>query len=86
MFDRNSSRGRNGHRSSSGFDTIDPSGFRIDDRLGARGSSRGVITSTTTGPGASSSVSDAVDEAAIRVDAGVRKAVGLDHRRAAAAG
>jgi hypothetical protein len=55
MLDRNSSRGRNGHRSSSGFDAIDPSALRIDDMLGARGSSRGVITSTTIGPGASSS-------------------------------
>src|SRR5215218_1370381 len=57
MFDRNSSRSRNGQRSSSGLDTIDPSGRRIEERLGARGSSAGVMTSHTIGPGRSSTCS-----------------------------
>src|SRR5215207_9394801 len=54
MFARNSSRSRKGQRSSSGLDTMDPSGRRMEERLGARGSSTGVITSQTIGPAKSS--------------------------------
>ena len=51
MLSRNSSRSRNGQRSSSGLDTNDPSGRCIDDRRGARTSSGMTCTSQTTGPG-----------------------------------
>ncbi len=39
IFARNSSRGKNGHRSSSGFETNEPSGCWTLDRRGARTSS-----------------------------------------------
>ena len=49
MFDKNSSRSRNGHISSNGFDTMVPSANLIDWTLGDRGSSGITITSHTTG-------------------------------------
>ena len=54
MLARNSSRSRNGHRSSSGFDTNVPSGRWTDDSRGARLSSGITRTSQMTGPGMSS--------------------------------
>ena len=50
MFAANSSRGRNGAMSSSGAETIVPSGSLFDAAFGPRISNGSSITSTSTGP------------------------------------
>src|SRR3990172_5171363 len=51
MLSRNSSRGNGGHMSSSGIESMLPSGFLNDETLGIRCSSATVFTRQTTGPG-----------------------------------
>ena len=54
MLARNSSRSRNGHRSSIGLETSEPSGRCIDDNRGHVLPDGGAVTSHTTGPSRSS--------------------------------
>ena len=50
MFDRNSSRGRNGAMSSSGAVTIRPSGSRFEEVFGVNGMVWSITTSQIVGP------------------------------------
>ena len=51
MFSINSSLLKNGYKSSSGFETIVPSGFFKEETLGINGWSSGIIISHIKGPG-----------------------------------